>query len=56
MTRSTVLYTCETWTLAKEWEQILEILERKILRKIYEGIKAQEQWRRRTNKEVEVVY
>ena len=56
MTRPTVLYVCESWTLTKKWEQRLEIEERKILRKIYGGIKEQEPWRRRTNKEVEEVH
>ena len=41
--RPTVLYACETSTLTKKWEQRLEIGERKILRKIYGGIKEQEQ-------------
>ncbi|XP_063924579.1 uncharacterized protein LOC135138530 [Zophobas morio] len=51
--RPTVLYASETWTLTNEKEQKLEVWERKILRKIYGGIKELDQWRRRTNREIE---
>ncbi|XP_063914263.1 uncharacterized protein LOC135130772 [Zophobas morio] len=54
--RPTVLYASETWTLTNEMEQKLEVWERKILRKIYGGIKELDQWRRRTNREIEEIY
>ena len=53
----TVLYGCETWILNKSIAEKLERWERKILRKIYGGVKVSDgQWRSRTNKEVTEQY
>lgn len=55
--RPTVLYGCETWVLTKKEELKLDIWERKILRKIFGGVKvSEEQWRKRTNQEVKDMY
>lgn len=53
----TVLYGCETWILNKSIAEKLERWERKILRKIYGGVKVSDgQWRSRTNKELTEQY
>lgn len=54
--RPTVISTCETWTLTKNMEILLEIWERKILRRIFGGVKENGIWRRRTNAEVYELY
>lgn len=54
--RPTVLYGCETWILTKNLEESLEVWERKMLRKIYGGVKEGEMWRRRTNEELTELY
>lgn len=54
--RPTVTYACETWTLTKKEENKLEIWERKILRRIFGGIKVQDEFRRRTNREIYELY
>ncbi|XP_018561479.1 uncharacterized protein LOC108903698 [Anoplophora glabripennis] len=54
--RPTVTYACKTWTMRKKEESKLEVWERKILRKIFGGIKVQNEFRRRTNKELEELY
>ena len=55
--RPVVTYASETWTLNKQDEMKLETWERKILRKIFGGVKSTEgEWRRRTNQEVMNLY
>lgn len=54
--RRMVIYGCETWVLIKNAENILEIWERKIFRKIYDGIKEVQMSIRRGNKEVMELY
>lgn len=55
--RPAVLYGSELWVLSKNSAQKLEIWERKVLRRIYGGIKISDGlWRRRTNKEVQELY
>ena len=44
------------WTKTKNYERRLSIFERKILRRIYGLICEGEQWRRRYNRESEVLY
>lgn len=51
-----MLCGCENWILNKSIENMLEIWEQKILRKIYGGKKENETWRRRTNKEIIELY
>jgi hypothetical protein len=50
--RPVVTYSSETWVLKKE-ENNLRKFERKIVRKIYVSIKQEEQWRIRSNKEID---
>src|SRR5436190_23604898 len=50
------MYGCETWVLTKQEEKTLEVWERKILRRIYGGAREENQWRRRTNQEIESIY
>lgn len=55
--RPTVLYGCDTWILTKRSDTKLEAWERKMLRRIFGGIKADNgQWRRRTNQEIQELY
>lgn len=54
--RPTTLYGCEVWTLNQQYANKLLIWERKILRRIFGGIKEGEEWRRRTNEEVYELY
>lgn len=54
--RPTATYACETWVLKKSEEDRMERWERKMLRSIYGGIKTEEGWRRRTNKELKQLY
>jgi hypothetical protein len=51
--RPTVLYVSEIWTLKGNYETTVEIWKRKILRRICGGKKVDDQWRRRTNEEIE---
>jgi hypothetical protein len=48
-----VTYGSESWTLTIEEERVLEVFERKILRKIYGPVKGKELWRIRRNDELE---
>jgi hypothetical protein len=50
--RPVVTYGSETWALTKSDENLLKILERKILRKIYGLIQEQHIWRIRNNEEL----
>jgi hypothetical protein len=54
--RQTVLYEAETWILNRNYGNMLEIEERKILRRTYGGLKVDDQWRRRTNDEVGTMF
>lgn len=54
--RPTVIFAAETWATDGEMEKKLEIWERKVLRKIYGGVKEGENWRRRTNQELQECY
>lgn len=51
-----VTYGDETWTLTQKDINRLGVWERKILRRIYGPKKEGEQWRIRTNKEIEELY
>ena len=51
-----VLYGSETWTLTKKDEELLNLWERKILRKIYGAVKINGEWRIRTNAELKALY
>ena len=50
--RSVVKYGSETWILTQSDENLLRILERKILRKIYGPIQEGDIWRIRNNEEL----
>ncbi|XP_072389662.1 uncharacterized protein [Diabrotica undecimpunctata] len=55
--RPVAVYACEIWTMNKKDEMKIEICERKVLRKIFGHIRtAEENWSRRTNKEVMEMY
>lgn len=54
--RPTVTYGCETWAMKKYDEEKLERWERKMLRRIFGGIKTEDGWRRRTNEELRNIY
>lgn len=55
--RPITLYGCETWIMTGKVEKKLEIWERKVLRKIFGGVKTEEgEWRRRTNREIMELY
>ena len=46
-------YGAEAWTLTKKEEQVLLIFERKIFRRIYGPNYENEEWKSRTNRELE---
>ena len=48
-----VMYGPETWTLTNKYERLLNMWERKILRKIFGAVCINEKWRIRTNAELE---
>jgi hypothetical protein len=50
--RPVATYGSETWTLTKSDENLLRILERKILRKIYGPVQEGDIWRIRYNEEL----
>lgn len=54
--RPTVIYGSESWTVTEESKHRLETWERKILRKIYRGVKENGIWRRRTNNELKDIF
>ena len=54
--RPVVTYGSETWTLTKSAENMLNIWERKVLRRIFGPTKDEKGWRMRTNKEVYELY
>jgi len=47
-----VTYGAEAWTLNKDIIKRLSVFERKVLRRIFGGIKVNENWRKRYNKEL----
>jgi len=51
--RPVVTYGAETWTMTKKEEQDMLIFERKIFRKIYGPKYEDEEWKSRTNRELE---
>ncbi|KAJ8917692.1 hypothetical protein NQ315_005139 [Exocentrus adspersus] len=54
--RQIATYASETWALNKTEQIRLEVWERKILRKIFGGKRTEEEWIRRTNKEIKNLY
>lgn len=54
--RPIATFASETWVLTQEDLRKIEIWERKVLRRIFGGIKENDEWRRRTNKELAEVY
>ena len=50
--RPVVTYGSETWTISKSDENLLRIVKRKILRKIYGPIQEGDIWRIRNNEEL----
>jgi hypothetical protein len=46
------LYGAKCWTLFRTNEKIVDVFERKILRRIYGPVKERDQWRCRFNKEL----
>jgi hypothetical protein len=52
LVRLIVLYGTECWTLPRMNEKMLDVFERKILRRIYGPVKDRDQWRCRYNKEL----
>jgi hypothetical protein len=47
-----VLYRTECWTLSRMNENLVDVFEQKILRRIYGPVKDRDQWRCRYNKEL----
>jgi hypothetical protein len=43
--RPVVTYGCESWTMKKEDENILQRLERKIIRRIYGPVRQGREWK-----------
>lgn len=54
--RPTVMYGSETWTYNKADQMRIEVWERRVLRKIYGGIKVGDTWERRSNKDLMEVF
>jgi hypothetical protein len=54
--RLVVTYGAEAWTMRKEEEEMLRRWERKILRGIYGAVREGEEWRIRTNGEIQQLY
>lgn len=54
--RPVVLYASETWTMNKSEQEMLQVWERKVLRKIFGGTQRNDVWAIRTNKEIEELY
>jgi hypothetical protein len=54
--RPVLIYGLESCTLTEEDENLLEVFERKVLRKIYGGIQENEQWRALYNDELMNLY
>jgi hypothetical protein len=52
LVRPIVLYRAECWSLSGTNEKMVDVFERKILRRIYGPIKGRDQWRCRFNKEL----
>jgi hypothetical protein len=52
LVRPILLYGAECWTLSRTNEKMVDVFERKILRRIYGPIKDRDQWRCRFNKEL----
>lgn len=56
MVRPIVLYGCETWTLTNRHENVLNVFERKMLRKICGPIQENNVWRARNNRELSELF
>lgn len=54
--RPVVTYGCETWTLTRRLEEMLDTFERKVLRKIYGPVRGEAGWRVRHNHELKQLY
>lgn len=54
--RPVVCYGCEAWTLTQTSEKMMNVFERKILRRILGPIKDRDGWRIRYNKELYIIY
>ena len=54
--RPILCYGCETWTMNSKSEQLLDIFERKILRRIYDPIQVERIWRMQYNSEIYILY
>jgi hypothetical protein len=50
--RAVTPYRTESWTLNKDIAEWLAAFERKVLRRMFEGINGNENWRKRYNKEL----
>jgi hypothetical protein len=50
--RLVVTYGCESWTMKKEDENILQRFERKIIRRTYGPVKKEREWRIRNKEEI----
>jgi hypothetical protein len=53
LVRAVIMYGAETWTLKITDEQLLRVLERKIIRRICGTVCIEGNWRLRTNKEID---
>jgi hypothetical protein len=53
MIRPVVTYSSETWTLTAKDKNILRIIERQILRKIFGPVNTDNIWRMRNNMEMD---
>ena len=51
-----VMYDAETWVLTKRDENILNTWERKVLRRIFGAVCINNEWRIRSNAELEELY
>ena len=54
--RPVLLYGAETWVLTERDENVLNVWERKVLRKIYGPVCRGGEWRIRTNHEIQEMY
>ena len=54
--KTVILFGSELWKLKQRGKGMLEIWQRKVLRKIYGGKKERDQWERRTNNELMQMY
>jgi len=47
---------CETWSTNEEDEEIMPWFERRVFRRIYGPILKNERYRRKTNREIQLIY